>query len=265
MTRTTALLALLTLVFVAGCRQTRETQPAAAHEIRYRLAWDALDAQAVDAGVLSTTTDRGYRIRLRRGYLTSYSMELVECPPPVAPLAVLGSLLFSALEGTAHAGHASGTPNPAAIRPMQVESLTAPVGLAAGSAVPPPQSYCQLHYLIARAGGEARGLPGDLDMVDASLHLEGTYTAPGSTSEVPFAVHAAIANGVLRNRSVAPAAPIRVESGRSAMQVTVRRHLTRAFDGIDFATASQASVAAAVLQSLVDHVDVEIEALDEHS
>lgn len=265
MRRATACLALLALVCAAGCRETRDPSPAAPHAIRYRLAWDTADAKAADAGVFTTTTDRGYRIRITRGYLTNYSMELVECAPPVAPLALLGSVLSTAVEGTAYAGHASGTPNPAAVRPMQVESLTAPVALAAGRATPPAQTYCQLHYLIARAGAEARGLPSDLDMVDVSLHIEGDYTPPGVSKPLLLKLHTAIANGVLLDHVEAPAAPLRVDTGRAATRVTIRRHLTRAFDGIDFATVAESAVAERVLQSLVDHVDVEIEPDDEVS
>ena len=91
-----------------------------------------------------------------------------------SPVALLGSVFWSAIEGTAYAGHATGTPNPAAIRAMQVESLTAPAAREVGVVLLPPQTYCQLHYLVARAGHDAAGLPGELDMVDVSVHVEGT-------------------------------------------------------------------------------------------
>jgi len=254
------LLALTALALVAFFSRARSAPPAAPHEIRYRLAWDAADEQAVEGSSFVTTNDRGYRIRIARGYLTSYSMELVECPQGEA-LSAASEFLWSAVEGTAYAGHGAGTPNPAAVRPMQIESLTAPGLHEAGKALPPPQSYCQVHYLIARAAAEARDLPGDLDMVDASLHIEGSYTTPGSSTEVPFTLHTAIANGALLDHATGQA-PIRVDTGRAVTTVTVRRHLARAFDGIDFATVPPKTLANLVLQSLVDHVEVEVESVD---
>jgi len=178
-------------------------------------------------------------------------MELVECPRN----AVLS------LRGIAFAGHASGTPNPAAIRPMQVESLTDPTAREVGAVVLQPQAYCQLHYLIARAAREAVGLPSDLDMVDTSLHVEGTARPPGVSTEAPFALHTAIANGALLDR--AGDAALHVDTGRETVRVTVRRHLGRMFDGVDFATMTPQAIAGQILKSMVAHVEVAIESVHE--
>jgi hypothetical protein len=189
--------------------------------------------------------------------VTTYSVELVECPRAAGDPG--GARLWSLVAPPAFAGHTSGTPNPAALRPMQVESLLAPVARDLGTVTLAPQAYCQLHYLIARAGHDSPGLPTELDMVDASLHLEGTYRAPGTSTETPFTVHTAVANGALLDRTTTPPAPIHVDTGRAAAHVIVRRHLALLFEGVDFAGLGERVLPGRILQSLIDHVEVEIE------
>ena len=200
------------------------------------------------------TNDLGYRVRLTRGWVTTYSMELVECPKPAA----LSSFLAPP---SAWAGHASGTPNPAAIRPMQVESLLAPTDREVGTVTLVPQAYCQMHYLIARAGHDSPGLPSELDMVDASLHVDGTYRPPGAASPTLFTIHSAIANGGLFDRT-ATSVPIRVDTGRATTRVTVRRHLGSLFDAVDFATMPESVRAERILAAAIDHIEIEIAAVD---
>jgi hypothetical protein len=257
MARTAALLA---AVLLAGCGNTEPPSP---HSVSYALAWTEDDVVR-DAGGASwqVTNDLGYQVRVTRGYLTTYSMELVECPKAVTGFATPPSAfaaLLSLLEATAWAGHSAGTPNPAAIRALHIESLTAPVARELATVTLAPQAYCQLHYLIARAAKESSGLPDDLDMVDASLHVEGTYRVPGSELEKPFRVHTGIANGGLFNRSATPPAPIRVDTGRAGARVTVRRRLGAMFDGVAFATMTEGMVAGQIMQALIDHVEIEIE------
>ena len=263
--RIRATLAVLGVLFSACSTGAPQPAPSpTAHRVQYRLesTWD--DAiRAADGSGWEVTTDRGYRVHLTRGYLTSYSMELVECPKTGSPtpLAALDAVLWPLVAARAWAGHRSGTPNPAAIQPMQVESLTDPVARGVGTVVLQPERYCQLHYLIAKAGHDSPGLPTDLDMVDASIHLDGTYRAPATTSDVPFTVHTATANGALLDRTRDGGA-LRVDVGEASPRVIVRRHLGRMFDGVDFAAVTTRALAGRVLQSLVDHVDVTIEVLD---
>jgi len=267
--RTIALgLCLLQSLVAAGCRQPATPQARTAHQVRYQLewVWDGAEKTA-DGTAWEVTNDLGYRVRVTRGYVTSYSMELVECPKDTAatPVASLGTFLWSVVEGPAYAGHATGTPNPAAIRPMQVESLTAPTTHQVGAVLLAPQTYCQLHYLVARAGREAPGLPADLDMVDTTLHIDGTYRAPGATADTPFTLHTAVAYGALFDHTVSSSAAVHVDTGTSAAQVTVRRHLGRIFDGVDFVKMTDRMVAGQVLKSLIDHVDVEIRSANENA
>jgi hypothetical protein len=258
---------LLHSLLVAGCEPASTPQIRTAHQVRYHLDWAWDDAnRTADGTAWEVGNDLGYRVRVTRGYVTSYSMELVECPKDAAtPVASLGTLLWSAVGSTAYAGHATGTPNPAAIRPMQVESLTAPTARQVAVVLLSPQTYCQLHYLVARAGREAPGLPADVDMVDASLHIDGTYQAPETTTDTPFTLHTAVAYGALFDHTVNPAAPLHVDTGSSATATTVRRHLGRIFDGVDFVTMTDRVIAGQVLKSLLDHVEVEIKPMNENA
>lgn len=268
--RTIALsVCLLEPLLLGGCQQPPASpKTRTAHQVRYRLdwVWDGV-TKISDGAAWEVTNDLGYRVRVTRGYVTSYSMELVECPKDTAatPVASLGTLLRSIVEATAYAGHATGTPNPAAIRPMQVESLTAPTAREVGAVLLAPQTYCQLHYLVARAGRDARGLPADLDMVDTSLHIDGTYRAPGTTADTPFTLHTAVAYGALFDHAMGSPAAIHVDTGTSATQVTVRRHLGRIFDSVDFVKVTDRMMAGQVLKALIDHVEVEIESVNENA
>jgi len=231
---------------VAGCRGPAAPAP---HAVHYALAWDRDGVAAGPAG-WDVTTDRGYRVHVARGWVTAYSMELVECPKATS----LRDLLAPP---RAWAGHTSGTPNPAAIRPLQVESLTEPEDRDVGTVTLAPQAYCQVHYLIARAARESPGLPRDIDMVDASLHVEGTYQAADAAAPTPFAIHTPIANGGLFDHT-ATSAPIAVDTGREAARVTIRRRLRAIFDGVDFAKTTDAVRAERILAAIVDHAGVEI-------
>jgi hypothetical protein len=258
---------LLGLLLIGACGASPEPPSAGAwHEVRYRLEWAWDDATRIENGpAWEVTNDRGYRVRVTRGYVTSYSMELVECPRDAgaSPGERLGSLLGWTVEGTAWAGHSAGTANPAAIRPMQVESLTEPTARDVGQVLLAPQAYCQLHYLIARAGREAPGLPPDVEMVDASLHVDGTYQARDASAATPFTLHTAVANGGLFDRPAGSRAAMRVDTGKNAARVIVRRHLGRIFDGVEFASMTEHQVAGEILKSLIDHVEVEIDILHE--
>lgn len=255
--RTTAA---LTLLIAIGCRSAPPPAPTP-HEVRYRLEWTT---DGVAAGS-ELTNDLGYRIHLKRGWITSYSMELVECPKADATASErIGRSGWSWLfdDGIAWAGHNAGTPNPAAIKPMQVESLTDPQGHDVGNVMLAPQPYCQLHYLVARAGHDSPGLPSELDMVDTTIHLDGTYRAPGGGAETPFTVHSASAYGQLFARVVGADRPLHVDTGRESVQIVVRRRLAKIFDGVDFATMKEKALALRILESVVEHVEVEVRPLD---
>lgn len=257
-----AVLALAT----AACRSTAPAAPAATpapHAVRYTLTWAEGDVTpAGDGGAWTVTTNVGYRVRVARGWVTSYSTELVECPR-AADAGGLGGWPFA--PAAAWAGHNAGTPNPAAVKPMQVESLTDPAPHDAGTVLLAPQPYCQVHYLVARAGHDSPGLPRDLDMVDVSLHVEGTYRAPDAAADAPeatFTIHTAAAYGQLFARAGDPPTDLRVDPGRGGLAVEIRRRRSRLFDGVDFTHMPVKAAGLRMLQGLVDGVEVRVSPLD---
>jgi hypothetical protein len=238
--------AALALVAASACRSGAPAAPSP-HGVRYRLAWstEGVDRDADGRG-FALTSDLGYRVRVTRGWATTYSTELVECPREPAA--------WSPFTGVAFAGHSTGTPNPAAVKAMRVESLTDPTDGEAGAVTLAPQAYCQLHYLLARAAREATGLPADVDMVDTTLHVDGTYRAPDAAADTAFSVHTASAYGQLFG--------VQVDTGREHADVVIRRRLARMFDGVDFARMPEKAVGLQILRSLVDHVTVEVRRRD---
>ena len=258
------------LLLAAACTRA-PSAPASAHAAAPHVVTYALDWAPDDAGVVSShaggsftvTSDLGYTVRVTRGWITSYGVELVECPRAAAaapaPLARAAALVWSVLEGAAWAGHSTDTPNPAAAHPMQVESLVAPAARDVARLELAPQAYCKLHYLLARAGAEARDLPREPDMVGTSLHVEGTYRAPGSSSDVPFTLHTASAYGALLEHAGADPQPLRVDTGDGDARITILRHRARMFDGVDLARVNERAASMQVLRALVENVDVQIE------
>ena len=214
--------------------------------MRYLLTWTADGVTREADGTWTATTDLGYRVHVRRGWVTSYSTELVECPKETAA--------WSLFADPAFAGHLSGTPNPAAVKPMRVESLTAPAASEAGIVTLSPQPYCQLHYLVARAGHDSPGLPADLDMVDTTLHVEGAYRAADAAGDTAFTIHSSSAYGQLF--------ALQLDTGRDGGDVVLQRRLASMFDGVDFARMPEKTAALQILRALVDHVAVEVRRRD---
>jgi hypothetical protein len=253
------------LLVIGACRPSTPAAPGttpAPHAVRYRLTWADGDVTPVGGGAWDVTTNLGYRVRVVRGWVTSYSMELVECPRTAA-VGALDAWLFA--PASAWAGHNAGTPNPAAVKPMQVESLTDSVAHDAGTVLLAAQPYCQVHYLVARAGHDSPGLPDEMDMVDVSLHVEGTYRAPGAAADLPaasFTIHTASAYGQLFARVGDPATDLRADPGRGDLDVEIRRHRSRLFDGVDLARMPVKAAGLRMLQALVDGVDVHVSGTD---
>jgi hypothetical protein len=90
-------------------------------------------------------------------------------------------------------------------------------------------------------------------------------SAPGTPADTPFTLHTSVAYGALFDHTVSSSAVMHVDTGTSATQVTVRRHLGRIFDSVDFVKMTDRMMAGQVLKSLIDHVEVEIQSLNENA
>ena len=241
--------AIACVLLLSAC--DRPPSPPRDRPITYRLAWTWGRAERRDGG-WETLTDRGYRVQVTRGYVVSFSVELVECPRATA------GAWFT--PRAAYAWHPASATNPATVRSAPVESLTAPIDQEAGTVTPPGIDYCQAHYLIARARQDSPGLPRDVDMVDASLRLEGSVSRDGTTQ--PLAIVTAAANGSLKPFTVAGGDRPRVDTRVEAATVTFTRRLDTLFDGIEFATTTPEVVANQILDHLAQDVVVQVAVSD---
>lgn len=254
-------------LLAAGCTGPNGSNQAIKHRVKYALTWKADQwREHDDTGDRVLVNDLGYTIRLTRGYVVTRSTELVECPKTaLSGLLALPMQLIAALAAprAAYAGHSTGTPNPAAINIPRVESLTDAQSSIAGEVWLAPQVYCQVHYLIARADNNTVNLPHDPDMVDVSLHVEGTYRARGAAEEKPFLLRTTVANGRLFDLFPAghvgdAAAKFRLDTGHDGADVVIRRDLDHLFSGVDFVAMPERLVVRQILQNMIDTLQIEV-------
>jgi hypothetical protein len=178
-----------------------------------------------------------------RGWVVPFSLELVECPPATGLLELLGP-------PPAFAFHSANQVNPSTLRTAPIESLTDPVDRDVGSITLPPQAYCAVHYLVARATRESVGLPADVDLVDLSLWIDGSYRRPGGGDDVPLTVRAT--SPFARLQPVAPP----VDTGVGDVRVVIRRDLGTLFDGIDLDATSAPVLANRLVENVVQHAQL---------
>jgi hypothetical protein len=125
---------------------------------------------------------------------------------------------------------------------------------------PPAARYCNVHYLVARAAGDARGLPAGVDMLGASLQVEGTWQATAGGPWRPFRIRTNAANGVVEALRSAPGAPAFVaDTAAAGATATVRRSLATLYDGVDFAGSSESAQAWQILKNLIASTEISVE------
>ncbi|WP_205633658.1 hypothetical protein [Labilithrix luteola] len=184
-------------------------------------------------------SDRGLRIVLTRGYLTTGSVEILACS--AAPSSRAWWQPFRMREVHAHV-----VGSPTLLGVPNVESLLAAseTTTRAGELHPPPGSYCKVKQTILAADGDAIGLPADGSMLGKSMLVEGTYQADGSSprafqlsSTASFDVELTIPETKLST------------DGRRAARVLLVKTDAHWFDGVDF-DADESESATRVLQNL---------------
>lgn len=247
-----------------SCDPAEETQRAPVivveGEVSYSVVWETDGVAIADDGSWKVVTNLGTHVRVTRGYVTTYAVQLVECEEDNATAAASWgrSDLFGT--GVAWAGH-DDVANDIAFLQATVESMTPPVDRTLGVVETTGLSYCQGHYLVGRAPDDAVGLPEDVDMLQVSLHLEGTWRASDDENalEIPFTIRTRLANGALRDLLAAEGdAALRVDTAMSGAAVTVHRPLAGLFDNVDFASMDEEDTAKQLLLSMMDGVWVEV-------
>lgn len=200
---------------------------------RYTLAFETTRLEDTEAG-WAVETDLGYRVEVTGGSLTTYGVSLVACSDVVAR-SWLDRLSPVA---AAHAGHGQEA-DPSTWSDPVTEDLLTPDPTSYGDLSFSAERYCRVHYLAyAATEGTASALPED---VGSSLRLVGTLTHPDGRTE-PLDLSTGSGHGALLDLP----ADLWQEG---TLHVVVRRELSGAFDGIDFAT--EAEPAWAVLGNLM--------------
>ncbi len=230
-------LATLLAALLAGCGDAPAAPPPpepASHDVAYLLSWDDASITRHTDG-WSTTNDVGTTITVHRGWWVSFSADLVACDPSAS--------LWDRLVPDAFAGHST-TIGPATVSAPVVESLTAMQSTELGRVHLDANTFCQAHYLAARAPNDVKQPPTDVDMIGATLFIEGTYGPAGT----PFTIRNDMAHG----RLIAT----QVDTSFADRTVELRRDPARMFDGVDFAGATELQLAWRVLWNVVEGATV---------
>ena len=240
--------------------------PLAAGEVRYRLEWDDTGLDVAPDGTWQVTNDRGITFAISRGWLTSYSAQLVPCwliegTARRAPTRTLGDWLWMLVGGVAHAGH-DDEPDPSLFEVPHVEPLVSRTPLALGTVSGvPAETYCKAFYLVARSDDDAVGVPAEVPYERVTLYLEGTWQADGERHDFGLSTDLNIG----RNLDLyAPGAreagdELRLDPSTAGVEVVVHRRIAGWFEGLDPAAYDdEVALARALMPKVVDALWVEV-------
>ncbi len=220
--------------------------------LTYELVWSLDGVERLEQGGWRVETDQGYTVEIKRGYLVSYTVDLVDC----ARLSSTQGSVWQMWLPKAWAGH-DDEPSPAAVAPSRVEAIHALEDVRIPSLMPGSVRYCLGHYLVGRADDETLDLPRDVDLNRTSLWVEGSWRISGEEEVHTFVVETALAAGVLEDlleqqegTAQEEAKAIEVDTGRSAVNVWVVRQPGRGFQGIDFAGVAARNLERSLLQNI---------------
>ena len=212
-----------------------ELVPKTPGEVTYQLAWD-LDGVSQHEDGWSVVSDLGITWRITRGYLVNFNLQLVPCEQA----SWLGIR-------PAWAGHSGDDIDPSAVGVSWAEAI-----VPLSPSTPPSQQasalYCKVHYLIARADSATHDLPGNVDLLGASLHLEGTWSRGGV--DTPFTLRVTPATGVL------PVLPEPIDAATDGAAIRVIRRPARWFDGLEPDADDDDGLGTALLNNLRLSVDI---------
>lgn len=223
--------------------------------ITYETQWDWGTATPTDNG-WQVVNNLGYTVMVEKGYIVSYSTQLIYCEHTHSIFDWLGSVFAAAV---VHAGHnSSGDADPASVVASMVESLSQPETGIMGTVTVEEPTYCTGHYLAARGSSDGLNMPTDKDMYGVTLYIEGTYQAPDSEIAISFTAETNLANGQMRDL-FAPddlTNPIHVGIGETPVRIGIVRYLDTLFDDADFATMDSAALGKTILWSMLDDMQM---------
>ena len=224
--------------------------------LEYFLTWDTNDLSKNENGEWEFTNNRGYPIRLSQGYLITYSVQLVECPHEEST----ALKWFNRILGirTAHAGHPNPQDNPAAIYQSLGENLIDAESQSIGIVEVEPNSYCQLHYLVAGATLETTSLPDEINLLGTTVYLSGFYQSLDTEEWIPFKIHTPLANGVLNSlfedfEDHEEEEPMTLNTNGDRLFIETQRKLSGFFEDVNFADMTSLEMERQILRGIVNN------------
>ncbi len=245
------IMALLLVILIVMTPTLFSTTPVSG-EIRYTLAWDT-EGITRTANGWEVVNDLGYRVQVEQGYLVSNQTRLIPCEHTHGLIEWLQHRLGLR---TAKAGHGADV-DEAAILDASVESLTAFTPFAFGSVTVHEPSYCQAHYLAARALRDTRNFPTDTDLFNITVWVSGTYSDAEQTN-VPFSISTNLNYGQIIPLQTPRLQSIHAEVGAQPIEVEVVRSVHHLFDGVDFVSMDGAQQGKAVLWNLLKNLRAQV-------
>lgn len=201
--------------------------------------------------VRQLTTDLGYRVELARAYVVIEQVKLIACPEEPGAAAAARRLLWP--RGLALAHGADDDPTLLGV-PYVEDAMRADFDPGEiGTIRPPPGRYCQARVVIAPADDDAEALPVDIDMVGASLYLEGTYQAAGAAEPTRFVLRSSDRREAvipLVDRYGGEPTPLVLDGGHRVARVPIGSLTNFWLDGIDFDSASAAERTSQALDDI---------------
>lgn len=217
------------------------TLSAPVRSVRYHLAWDTGRLEPGERS-WTVTTDRGDRVTLVDGWISTRTLALVPCPDPRP--AALGAL--SLLVGPARACEGSDDVSARAVD--RVDPLVAPADVDLGGVGFAVARYCQLFTLLAKAHADAEGESPAVGMVDTTLRLRGSWSGDAGGGTFDLETDEAWGANLALPRLPAP-----------DVDLTLTRDLGGLFDGVDF-TAPPVDITRQVLRNLSGDARVTVQA-----
>jgi hypothetical protein len=231
----------LSLALLAGCDSDPDGQPDADLSLAWQVDWDTTGV-TTSADGWEVTNNLGVTFHVTRGYLVTYGLQLRPCDTTTSTTSrILDWLRPVPLAWAGHSGL-----NDQSFAYGEVEPLVPLTGGFARSVVLPDEaSYCSLHYLVARADTNLDASAATVPMDRVTLHLDGWWSAPGSETRQPLAIHTELNTGSY----IDLVRPISAGDGGNET-VVVMRQLAAFFDDLDPATQSETGFEQALLLNI---------------
>ncbi len=231
----------LSLALLAGCDSDPDGQPESDLSLRWKVDWDTTGVATTSDG-WEVTNNLGITFHVTRGYLVTYGLQLRACETTASTASrILDWLRPVPLAWAGHGGMGDQSYIYGLVEPLV--PLTA--GFERTVVLPDKASYCSIHYLVARADTNLDTSAAEVPMDRVTLHLDGWWSAAGSETQTPLAIHTELNTGSYIDLE----RPISTAGGGDET-VVVTRQLAAFFDDLDPAALSEARLAQSLLLNI---------------